>query len=125
MAGLQNPPLSEAENVRRLLETRRMQVVTIDLRLTSQVAKAIRELTGPEDAIVWARSIAEIALDLIWAKELATPMTLPADWLRQLQHAGERPPDDGKIPPKRGAQWKDRDRRQSMCGLRPCLPGQP
>jgi hypothetical protein len=31
-------------------------------------------------------------------------MTLPEEWVRRLQHAGEKPPDDGKIPPKRGAQ---------------------
>jgi hypothetical protein len=92
------------ENIRRLLETRRMQVVAIDTRLGGAVVKAIRELTEPEDAIVWARSIAEIALDLLWAKELTTSMTLPDDWVRNLQHAGERPPDEGKIPPKRGAQ---------------------
>ena len=76
------------DNIRRLLETRRMQIVAIDGRLGSPVAKAIRELTEPEDAIVWARTIAEIALDLIWAKELTTPMTLPAEWVSDLQHAG-------------------------------------
>jgi hypothetical protein len=92
------------DNIRRLLETRRMQVAAIDPRLQNPVAKAIRELNEPEDTIVWARSIAETALDLIWAKELPTPMTLPDDWVRELQHAGENPPVNGKVPPKRGAQ---------------------
>src|SRR5262249_39255222 len=56
--------------------------------------------------IVWTRSIAERALDLIWGKELAADRLLPAAWTDAWKHGGIKswPEDHGRLPRKRGQQ---------------------
>ena len=68
-------------NIGSLLELRLAQVEGADPELVGCVERAIRDLLPePAHSVVWARSIAERALDLIWDAELATGTNLPKDW---------------------------------------------
>lgn len=68
-------------NIQSFLELRIAQVRGADSELLSHVKYAIRDLQpDPSKSIVWARSIAERALDLIWQAELPPNKSLPEDW---------------------------------------------
>jgi hypothetical protein len=88
---------------RRILELRLGQISGCDDVLVSLVSRAVLNLDQPEAALVWARSIAERALDLVWDKEIPS-RRIPAEWVQRLKHVGEKPPEDGRVPPRRGAQ---------------------
>ena len=90
-------------NYRRLLELRLGQISGCDRVLVSLVSRAILDLDQPEAAFVWARRIAERALDLVWDVEVPS-RTLPAEWVQRLKFVGEKLPDDGRVPQRRGAQ---------------------
>ena len=88
-------------NIRRLLELRLAQVKVADSQLCGYVERGIRDLKpDPANSIVWARSIAERALDLIWAAELPSDRTLPHEW----DAAGIEFDERGKLPRRRGHQ---------------------
>ena len=68
-------------NIRSLLELRLSQVQNADPKLVGYVQNAIRDLQPePVNSVIWARSIAECALDLIWNAELPTNKSLPDAW---------------------------------------------
>ena len=89
-------------NIRSLLELRLAQVHGADPELVGYVESAIRDLRPePAHSVVWARSIAERALDLIWDSELGAGKDLPEDW----KSAGVKF-EGGRIPRKRGWQCR-------------------
>ena len=68
-------------NIRSLLELRLAQVGGVDLELRGYVERAIRDLhPDASHSVVWMRSIAERALNLIWAAELPLDRSLPGAW---------------------------------------------
>ena len=88
-------------SIRSLLELRFAQIRGADPKLMGYVKRAIRDLQ-PETAnsVVWARSIAERALDLIWGAELAPDKSLPEAW----KFVGVRSDDWSQLPRRRGQQ---------------------
>lgn len=97
-----------AENIRGLLELRLAQVTAGDRELSGRVEKAVRDLQPePADSVVWARSIAERCLDLIWKAELPEDYSIPAEWVQEWQQAGEQLQwldSNRRLPPRRGPQ---------------------
>jgi len=95
-------------NIRSLLELRLAQVPGADPELIGYVERAIRDLQPePINSVVWARSIAERALDLIWKAELPPDLTIPQEWVEEWQQSGERLAwlDDRRhLPTRRGPQ---------------------
>ena len=88
-------------NIRGLLELRVGQIHGGDRELVSYVERAIRDLRpDPVHSVVWARSIAERALDVIWNAELPADRSLPESW----KHAGVKFDVTGRFPRNRGAQ---------------------
>ncbi|MCZ6688548.1 MAG: hypothetical protein O7H41_02990 [Planctomycetota bacterium] len=88
-------------NIRSLLELRLAQIPGVDPELRGYVERAIRELQPePRNSVVWARSIAERALDLIWQAELPADKSLPAGW----KFVGITFDALGKLPRRRGQQ---------------------
>lgn len=88
------------DNIRNLLELRLAQVHGADPELAGYVERAIRDLLPePAHSVVWARSIAERALDLIWDAELEAGGVLPKDW----EFVGVES-EEGRIPRGRGLQ---------------------
>ncbi|HYN36295.1 MAG TPA: hypothetical protein VEV82_04900 [Actinomycetota bacterium] len=85
-------------NIRSLLELRLAQVRGADPQLLSYVERGIRDLDPePANSVVWGRSIAERALDLIWEAELPPDRSIPQAW----QFAGVK---WGEVPRRRGQQ---------------------
>ena len=95
-------------HVRSLLELRLAQVSseTTDEDLLDFVSNAIRDLTPtPEHALIWVRSIANRALQLVWYAELPPDRTLPAQWREEWEREEVRYTDDGgRLPRSPGAQ---------------------
>jgi hypothetical protein len=92
-------------NIRSLLEVRLSQIPIVDVTLRNFVQKAIRDLDEPAHAVVWARSIAERALDMIWEKELPKDREFPSDWIAEWKFAGVKWAEElERLPPRRGAQ---------------------
>ncbi|MCY3968487.1 MAG: hypothetical protein OXG74_01020 [Acidobacteria bacterium] len=88
-------------NIRNLLELRLTQVDGADPELRDFVERAIRDLQPePVNSVVWARSIAGRALDLIWEAELPNDRSMPDDW----KFAGVQFDDRGRLPRSRGRQ---------------------
>ena len=88
-------------NIRSLLELRLAQVRGADPDLLGYVKRAIRDLEPePAFSIVWARSIAERALDLIWEAELPSDKSMPEPW----KFAGVQFDARGQFPGRRGPQ---------------------
>ena len=89
-------------NIRDLLELRLEQVVGADPELLGYVRNAVRDLYPvPTQSVVWARSIAERTLALIWRAELPRDKSLPESW----KHAGVTFDAAGRFPSKNlGAQ---------------------
>jgi len=98
------------QNVRMLLEVRLAQVPVADETLHGYVEQAIRHLQPePRHSMVWVRSIADRALDLIWERELRDGVTLPESWMIAWRRAGiQHLPDDGhgRLPTERGRQLR-------------------
>ena len=68
-------------NIRSFLELRLAQLTGVDPELRGNVQDAIRKLIPePTRSTVWARSIAERALDLIWDAEIGPDRSLPDEW---------------------------------------------
>lgn len=84
-------------NIRGLLELRLAQLAGVDPELRGNVHDAIRKVvperapnslpkledptrSDPTPSTVWARSIAERALDLIWDAEIGSDRSLPDEW---------------------------------------------
>lgn len=90
-------------NIQAFLELRLAQVKNADSELKGYIEKAVRDLL-PESkhSIVWMRSIAERALDLIWEKELPTK-EVPREWTESWKQ-DERDPPAGLIPSERRKQ---------------------
>ena len=96
-------------HVRSLLELRLAQVSaeTADEDLRDFVSNAIRDLTPtPEHALIWVRSIANRALQLVWNAELPPDRTLPAQWREEWAHKKKvrYTHDGGRLPTSLGAQ---------------------
>lgn len=95
-------------HVGSLLELRLAQVSTEtpDEDLRDYVSNAIRDLSpSPDHALIWVRSIANRALKLVWAVELAPDETLPSEWRNEWERAGlHYADDDGRLPRSPGAQ---------------------
>ena len=89
-------------NIRGLLELRLEQVaIGADAKLVGYVRKAVRDLRpDPAHSVVWMRSIADRALDLVWDAELPASRSLPRAW-KSLYRQGDAP---DQLPPGRGAQ---------------------
>ena len=88
-------------NIRSLLELRLAQVRGVDSELTGYVERAIRDLQpDPANSVVWARSIAERALDLIWDAELPANRSMPHNW----KFVGVKFDEGDRLPRKRGLQ---------------------
>lgn len=60
------------QNIRAFLELRLSQVACNDKQLVEYVKNAIEKVTQPQSCLVWMRSIAEHALDIIWKIESPT-----------------------------------------------------
>ncbi len=100
---LLDEPSGFETHVRSLLELRLAQVSqgAVDRELCDYVREAIGYLVPrPENALVWIRSIANRALQLIWDAELPTDRAIPNEW----KHAGVDPDDRGKMPRSAGQQ---------------------
>ena len=68
-------------NVQSLLRLRLSQITEGDPGLQGDVSNAVRDLhPEPTQSTIWARSIAERALDLIWEAELPSGRTIPNEW---------------------------------------------
>jgi hypothetical protein len=99
-------------NIRSLLELRLSQVAEdlyADRELIGHVKRAIRDLhPDPTYSVVWARSIAERALDLIWRAELRADRKVPDKWINELKTTGVRYwdvlEDQNTLPQERGKQ---------------------
>ena len=95
-------------NVQMLLKLRLDQVSAeaVDEQLRDYVSNAIRDLAPvPERALIWVRSIAERALEVVWDAELPPDRTLPAEWTREWgRNDVPNPHDQGKLPRSRGQQ---------------------
>ena len=90
-------------NIRSLLELRLAQVCDVDSELMGYVERAIRDLQpDPTNSVVWARSIAERALDLIWDAELKQGKSLPEAW----ESVGIEFDEGGRLPKRRGQQCR-------------------
>ena len=89
-------------NIRGMLELRLEGITSrADPKLAGFVEKAIRDLhPDPDAAVIWVRSVAETALDLIWAAELGPDKTLPDTW----KFAGIVFDEGGRFPASRGTQ---------------------
>ena len=88
-------------NIRGLLEIRLAQIPNGDAQLVDYVQRAIRDLQpNPANSIVWARSIADRGLDLIWKAELPADKSLPDGW----ESVRERFDERGLLPTRRGPQ---------------------
>ncbi|MBD2094262.1 ATP-binding protein [Trichocoleus sp. FACHB-591] len=88
------------ENIQGTLELRLAQIPLVDQTLTGHVRKAIRDISpSPEGSLVWMRSIAERALDLIWEKELPRDRSIPSSWVTEWRESGEW--RDGLLAPNR------------------------
>jgi len=95
------------ENIRSLLEMRLSQVRRTDPTLHGYVERAICDLyPHAGDSVVWMRSIAERAFDLIWDVELPPDRSLPMKWTEEWKHAGKKWSEDsqGRLPGSQGAQ---------------------
>ena len=89
-------------NIQSLLELRLEQVRGVDPKLKSHVEKAIRDLhPEPTESLVWARSIARCALDLIWTAELPADKSLPHNWKFPSDWESVK---GGHLPPERSYQ---------------------
>lgn len=100
---LLDEPSGFETHVRSLLEQRLSQVSqgAVDRELCDYVRRSIRDLVPrAEIALVWIRSIANRALQLIWDAELPTDRAIPNEW----KHAGVDPDDRGKMPRSAGQQ---------------------
>ena len=88
-------------NIRSLLELRLAQVKVADSQLCGYVERGIRDLKpDPANSIVWARSIANRALDLIWEAELPPDRKLPDEW----KFVGIEFDERGRLPGSEGRQ---------------------
>lgn len=88
-------------NIHGLLELRVGQIHDGEPELVSYVRRAIRDLRpDPIHSVVWARSIAERALELIWNAELPADRSLPDPW----RDAGVTYDENGRFPRSRGRQ---------------------
>ena len=88
-------------NIRSLLEIRLAQIPVVDSELVGYVQYAIRDLQpNPTNSVVWARSIAERGLDLIWKAELPADRSLPDAW----KFVGVKFDERDQFPTRRGAQ---------------------
>lgn len=79
----------------------------VDEKLRDFVSLAIRDLAPvPERAMIWARNIAERALQVVWEAEgLPTDRTLPEKWTEEWDKNGVRyPRPRGTSPLSRGEQ---------------------
>lgn len=94
------------KHIRGLLELRLSQIRNPDPALRGYVEKAIRDLhPDPAHSIVWARSIAERALDIIWEAELPADRKLPEEWTSNWKYIlKDWPNDQGRLPRERGQQ---------------------
>ena len=112
-------------HVQTMLELRLKHVSerAIDERLRDFVTRAIRDIAPvPGHAVIWARSIAERTLAVIWDKELPRNRRLPAEWTETWNDAGvDYPHDQGTLPRASGMQCKilrlatGTDRRTTRC----------
>lgn len=89
------------DNIQGMLELRLKGIASgVDPKLAGFVREAIRNLRpDPNGAVVWMRSIAETALDLIWEAELGPDRSLPDAWkFAEIVFEG------GRFPGNRGRQ---------------------
>ncbi len=90
-------------NIRGLLELRLAQICGADSELMGHVKDAIGYLQpNPAQSVVWARSIAERALNLIWDAELPSDKSLPDAW----KFVGITFDERNKLPRRRGQQCR-------------------
>ena len=83
------------DNIGSLLELRLAQVEGADPKLVGYVERSIRDLLpDPAHSMVWARSIAERALSLIWDAELEAGQ-FPKDWMAVREKLGGPPMPKG------------------------------
>lgn len=89
-------------SIQGMLELRLDGIANLaDPKLASYVRNAIRDLRPePTASVVWMRSIADTALDLIWGAELGPDRTLPDRW----ESAGIEFDEGGRLPRIRGKQ---------------------
>lgn len=92
-------------NIKSFLELRLSHLEGVDPDLKSLIGKAIRDLSEPEDVLVWIRSITDCALDLVWQTEIPTG-EIPIEWTTEWKDKGVNDPPSGIIPSKRGNQCK-------------------
>ena len=115
-------------NILGMLELRLDAIANgADPKLAGFVRNAIRDLLpNPTASVVWMRSIAETALDLIWKAELPADRSLPERW-KSLYEVGKAP---DRLPTWRGPQCHllrlvtgtKRNRRITNCVTKPtCL----
>lgn len=90
------------DNIQGMLELRLEGIANrSDPKLAGFVRKAIRDLRpDPDASIIWMRSIAETALDLIWGAELGPDRSLPDAW----KFAGIAFDEGGRLPRSPGKQ---------------------
>lgn len=87
-------------NIQSLLELRLAQIPRLDPELRGYIQRAIWNLQPePAHSVVWARSIAERVLRLIWDAELGPDRTIPDHWKRL-----ELRLDPWQLPSKLGLQ---------------------
>jgi len=78
------------ENIQGVLELRLEQTTQVDQNLTNYISRAIRDISpSPERSLVWMRTIAATALDLIWEKELPRDRSIPETWINEWKRTYE------------------------------------
>lgn len=94
-------PVGFEGNIRGVLELRLEQVAGADPELLGYVRNAVRDLYPvPTQSVMWARSIAERALALVWSAELPSDRSMPAPW----KFVDVRFDDYGRFPRSLGVQ---------------------
>lgn len=107
-----------SRNIKGLLELRLAQIEGGDRELLGFVKRAVKDLQPePEFSVVWARSIAERALDIVWRAELAEDRKLPDKWVNELKFNGV--PVQNYLDPGN----RVLNDRGKQCGLLRCLTG--
>ena len=97
------------ENIQSVLTLRFEQTAQVDQNLTNHISNAIRDISpSPEGSLIWMRSIAAKALDLIWEKELPSDRSIPQTWINEWKRANEWKENlldqSRRLPQKRGLQ---------------------
>jgi hypothetical protein len=100
------PSAAYQTNMRAALEVRLSALNGVDEKMRGLVQRAIRELDpDPQFVVVWARSIASRALQLIWAAELGGSRDFPKEWIDAWKYGGVgNIPQDNRLPSEEGRQ---------------------